>query len=207
MQRRHFSRLLSRAGLGLWSGLLLGGALLGCGGVPLKALPRLMQMPNQLLGANPDEFRVALQVDARLAPPAGAVPLLVVQLKPKDPAAFAAFDQKLPMQLTVTSAAAQGLDAPPSGRRWLIYSLTPASQAELRRVQSLVLEAKARPGYQGGGMLGLGVEQEALAKAITDPTLARTRWETWVQVSQADGFLEVWSGTPEEIRRLAAARH
>jgi hypothetical protein len=206
MQRRHFSRLISRTCLGLGTGLLLGSALPGCGGVPLKALPRLMQMPNQLLGANPDEFRVALQVDARLAPPAGAAPLLVVQLRPKDPAAFAAIDQKLPMQLTVTSAAAQGLDAPPNGRRWLIYSLPPASQAELRRVQSLVLEAKARPGYQGGGTLGLGVEQDALAKAITDPTLARTRWETWVQVSRADGFLEVWSGTPEEIQKLAAAK-
>ena len=197
MQRRHFSRLISRTCLSLGTGLLLGSALPGCGGVPLKALPRLMQMPNQLLGANPDEFRVALQVDARLAPPAGAAPLLTVQLRPKDPAAFAAIDQKLPMQLTVTSAAAQGLDAPPNGRRWLIYSLPPASQAELRRVQSLVLEAKARPGYQGGGTLGLGVEQDALA---------RTRWETWVQVSRADGFLEVWSGTPEEIQKLAAAK-
>ena len=35
---------------------------------------------------------------------------------------------------------AKGLDAPPNGRRWLIYSLPPASQAELRRVQRLQVE-------------------------------------------------------------------
>ena len=200
MQRRHFSRLLSRAGLGLGTGLLLGSALPGCGGVPLKALPRLMQMPNQLLGANPDEFRVALQVDARLAPPAGAAPLLVVQLRPKDPAAFAAIDQKLPMQLTVTSAAAQGLDAPPNGRRWLIYSLPAATQVELQRVQDTIKQAKTTG---SGGSLGIGVEQDSLAAAVTDPILLNTRWDTWLQTRQQEGFFEAWSGTPAQLKKMA----
>lgn len=51
--------------------------LAACGGVPLHAIPRLLQMQNERLDTNPAEFVVALQVNARLAPPASVVPLLV----------------------------------------------------------------------------------------------------------------------------------
>ena len=59
-----------------------------CGGVPLRSLPRLMQLPEQLLEANPAEFRVALQVDARLVPPAGAVPFLIIKVAPRTAGEF-----------------------------------------------------------------------------------------------------------------------
>ena len=60
-------------------------ALTGCGGVPLRSVPRLLQLQSQLLEANPAEFMVALQVDARLTPPAGVVPLLVINVTPREP--------------------------------------------------------------------------------------------------------------------------
>jgi hypothetical protein len=46
--------------------------LTSCGGVPLRSVPRLLQLQSQLLEANPAEFMVALQVDARLTPQPGA---------------------------------------------------------------------------------------------------------------------------------------
>lgn len=193
--------------LSLWlCAACLGAVLAGCGGVPLRSVPRLMQLPAQLENANPTEFMVALQVDARLSPPPGAVPLLVVQLTPKTPGAFEPVHQKLPLQVGVTSAATLGLEAPPKGRRWLIYSLPPATQAELQRIQRLVRQAKADKVHPGG-TLSLGVEQDSLAAVVTDPELARSRWDTWLQTQRADGFFEVWSGTPEDIQRLAALRH
>lgn len=64
-----------------------------CGGVPLRSLPRLMQLSQQLLEANPAEFRVALQVDARLVPPAGAVPLLIIKVEPRTAGEFEAIDK------------------------------------------------------------------------------------------------------------------
>ena len=192
--------------LSLWlCAACLGAVLAGCGGVPLRSVPRLMQLPAQLENANPAEFMVALQVDARLSPPPGAVPLLVVRLTPKEAGAFEPIDRKLPLQVTVTSAATLGLDAPERGRRWLIYSLPPATQAELQRVQRLVRQAKADKAHAGGS-LSLGVEQDSLVVAVTDPALARSRWDTWLQTQRADGFFEVWSGTPEDIQRLAARR-
>lgn len=185
--------------------VLLSVWLAACGGVPLQALPRLMQLPGQLQNANPAEFMVALQVDARLSPPPGAVPLLVVRLAPKTSGTFEAIDEKLPLQVTVTSAATLGLDAPGPGRRWLLYSLPPATQAELQRIQRLMRQAKADKEHPGG-TLSLGVEQDSLAAAVTDPALARSRWDTWLQMQRADGFFEIWSGTPEDIQRLAARR-
>lgn len=176
-------------------------ALAACSGVPLRSLPRLMQMPGQLLDANPAEFMVALQVDARLVPPPGAVPMLAIELTPRDPAAFEAVNKKLPLQLSVASAATLGLEAPPLGRRWLIYSLPAATQAELQRIQATVRQAKANPNYKSGGSLGIGVEQDALA--VTASPLADTRWETWLQTKKADGFFEVWSGTPAQLQQLA----
>lgn len=177
-------------------------ALAGCGGVPLRALPRLAQLSSSLLVASPAEFMVALQVDARLTPPPGAVPLLVLKLTPKVAGAFEPIDKKLPMQLAVVSGATLGLGTPATGRRWLIYSLPPATQAELQRVQTTVRQAQAAPGYQRGGNLAMGVEQDSLV--TTDPALARTRWDTWLQVKRSEGFFEVWSGTLAELQKLSA---
>ncbi len=188
----------------LFSILLLCAALAACSGVPLRSLPRLMQLPSQLLEANPAEFMVALQVDARLVPPPGAVPLLAIKLTPRDPAAFEAVDKKLPLQVDVASAATLGLEAPPLGRRWLLYSMPASTQAELQRIQATVRQAKANPNYKAGGSLSLGVEQDSLAVAVTDATLAQTRWETWLQTRRADGFFEVWSGTPAQLQQAAA---
>ena len=184
--------------------LMLSVALAGCSGIPLRSLPRLVQLSESLLDANPAEFMVALQVDARLVPPPGAVPLLIVKITPRDPTAFEPIDKKLPLQLAVVSSATLGLNAPPAGRRWLLYSMPPATQAEMRRVQALVRQAQAAPEKKRGGSLSVGVEQASLA--VSDPALSRTRWDTWLQVRQSEGFFEVWSGTPEQLRRAAQAR-
>ena len=176
-----------------------GAALAACGGIPLRSLPRLAQLSGQMLDANPAHFMVALQVDARLTPPAGAVPYLLLKLTPKVAGAFEPVDKKLPLAMSSTGGATLGLDAPGPGRRWLVYSLPPATQAELQKVQAMVKLAQAQPGYQRGGSLAMGVEQNDLA--MTDPALARTRWSTWMQVKQSEGFFEVWNGTPEEIMK------
>lgn len=181
--------------------LAAGAALAACGGIPLRSLPRLAQLSGQMLDANPAHFMVALQVDARLTPPAGAVPYLLLKLTPKVAGAFDPVDKKLPLAMSSTGGATLGLDAPGPGRRWLVYSLPPATQAELQRIQATVKLAQAKPGYQRGGSLAMGVEQTDLA--VADPALARTKWSTWMQVKQSEGFFEVWNGTPEEIRRLA----
>lgn len=179
-------------------------ALSACGGVPLRSLPRLMSLQSELLVASPAEFMVALQVDTRLVPPAGAVPLLIVKLLPAQAGAFEPIDKKLPLQLSVTSVSTLGLEQPPAGRRWLIYSLPAPTQAELRRVQNTIQRAKALPNGQGAGSLSVGVEQDSLA--VTEPALASTRWDTWLQTRKQDGFYEVWSGTPDQIRKMAAGK-
>lgn len=186
-------------------GLLLAAvaSLAACGGIPLRSLPRLAEFSGQLLEADPAQFAVALQVDARLVPPAGAVPLLQIQLKPRVAGAFEPVDRKLPLALTSATAAMAGLDAPGPGRRWLVYTLPPATQAELQRVQATVRQARAQPGYQRGGTLAIGIEQKDLA--IADPALANSRWSTWVQVSRGEGFFEVWNGTLGDIRKAAEA--
>lgn len=174
--------------------------LASCGGIPLRSVPRLLQLQSQLLEANPAEFMVALQVDARMAPPPGVVPMLVIKVTPREPPAFAAIDKKLPLQLSVASGATQGLEPPPSGRRWLLYSMPAATQAELRQIQDTIKRAKA--GSQGGS-LSLGIEQDSMAAAVTDPTLAHTRWDTWLQTRKSDGFFEAWSGTPAQLKKAS----
>lgn len=182
--------------------LLASATLAACSGVPLRAIPRLMQLSGALLEAHPAEFQLALQVDARIAPLPTAVPLLKIQLQPRVAGAFEPVNKKLPLQLT-TIQAAMGLDAAPAGRRWLIYSLPPETQAELARIQRVVRRAQSQPGYQQGGHLSLGIEQTDLA--ITTPQLANTRWDTWLQVKKADGFFEIWSGTPAQLLATANA--
>ena len=183
--------------------LAIGAALAACGGIPLRSLPRLARLSDQVLGADPAHFRIAIQVDARLVPPSGAVPRLVLKLAPKVAGAFEPVDKKLPLAMGSTGGPTLGLDAPGPGRRWLVYSLPPATQAELQRIQRMVRQAPAQPGYQRGGTLSLGVEQEELA--VTAPALANTPWSTWMQVNPSEGFFEVWNGTPAEVLKAAAA--
>lgn len=179
-------------------------SLAGCSGVPIRSLPRLMQMQSDVLDMQPAEFMVALQVDQRLVPPAGAVPLLLIKVVPRATGAFEPVDKKLPLQLAVASQSTLGLDAPPAGRRWLIYSLPAATQAELRRIQGLIRQARALPNNRGSGSLSVGVEQDSLA--VTEPALVNTRWETWLQTKQRDGFFEIWTGTPAQLQKLAAEK-
>ena len=65
-------------------------------------------------------------------------------------------------------------------------------------------KAQTRPQGQGGGSLSVGVEQDSLA--TSDPTLADTRWNTWLQIRQSEGFFEAWSGTLAQLRTLAAEK-
>jgi hypothetical protein len=178
---------------------LCAATLTGCGGIPLRSLPRLVQLSDTLLEANPAEFRVALQIDERITPPASVAPKLIVQIKPRVADAFEPVDKKLPLQLSTENTA--GLDPAPAGRRWLVYSMPPGTQAELIRIQEAIRRAQALPGDKKGGSLSLGIEQTDLA--ITNPALADTRWSTWLQVRKAQGFFEVWNGTPSQLLALA----
>ena len=178
-------------------------ALGACGGIPLTALPRLSRLSGQLLEADPAELMVAVQVDARVSPPPGSAPILTIRLTPKVEGAFAPVDLRVPLMLA-TAATTTGLEPPGAGRRWWIYGLSQANQAELRKVQDMVRHAQAQPGYQRGGTLVIAMEQRELA--VTPPSLDHTRWTTWMQVSRREGFFEIWNGTPLEVRELARAR-
>ena len=80
-------------------------------------------------------------------------------------------------------------------------------QDPLQRIRRLshwlawVCMAKTDPARKSGGTLGMGVEQDSLVSAVTDPTLVNTRWETWLQTKKVDGFFEVWSGTPAQLQK------
>jgi hypothetical protein len=175
--------------------------LVGCTGIPLRSLPRLMKLQEQLLEANPSEFMLAIQVDARVTPPPGAVPILQLGIRPAVPGDFEPVDKRLPMRFAIASTNALGLATPPANRRWLIYSLPPESQEELQRLQSSFKRLRAQGGGNRGGSLALGISQEGLA--VRDPALADTRWETWLQTTRLDGFFELWSGTIADLLKQA----
>ena len=198
----------------------LAAALLGaCSGVPLTSIPKLLRLSSQLLDANPAEFRVAIQLDARMAPTPGGAPVMEVVIEPAVPGAFEVIDKKLPMRLVngqagpstatatdTTALRSFGLQAAPPGRRWLIYSFTPESQAELVRIQTAVKrrqqdkQAGSGPG-KGGGKTYIGIAQEGIA--ARDPAFANTHWESWLQTRQSEGFYELWSGTVGALLKQA----
>jgi hypothetical protein len=175
--------------------------LSGCGGIPLKSIPRLFKLQDQLLTLNPAEFMVAIQADTRMLPPVGGVPTLNIAIQPKQAGDFAPVDKKIPMQLALSNGPSLGLERPSSGRRWLVYSFPSASQAELAAIQTTFKRIKAEndaKGNKGGGTLTVGIAQENVATA--DAALDNTRWESWLQTSTKDGFFELWSGTVADIK-------
>lgn len=177
--------------------------LVACSGIPLRSLPRLVKLQSELLEANPAEFMVAIQADARMVPPPETSPLLQIAVRPAEAGVFEPIERKLPMRFAVSSAATLGLAPPPSKRRWLIYSLTPESQAELTRIQDFFKRRQSDPSHKKGGTLSLGIAQDGVASK--DPALANTRWESWLQVSRQEGFFELWSGSVTDLLQQAKA--
>ncbi len=178
-------------------------ALAACGGIPLRSIPRLMSLQETLLEANPAEFMLAIQADARMTPPAGAVPVMHIAIRPREAGAFEALDKALPMRLTVSSgnANAKTLAPAPARRRWLLYSFPPESQTELVRIQRYFKRIQAEQRGKGGGSISVGIAQDGVA--VKDPALADTRWESWLQTSTREGFFELWSGSVAELLRQA----
>ena len=179
-------------------------ALSGCGGIPLRSIPRLIKLQDQLVTLNPAEFMVAIQADTRMLPPVGGVPTLDISIRPAKVGDFEAVDRKIPMQLAVSNGPSLGLERTPAGRRWLVYSFPVASQTELATIQATFKRIKAEndaKGRKGGGTFTVGIAQQNVA--TTDPALDNTRWESWLQTSATDGFFELWSGTVKDIKAQA----
>jgi hypothetical protein len=180
---------------------VLAATLAGCGGIPLRSMPQLMALPGRLLDANPAEFMLAIQADARMTPPPGAVPVLHLAIRPREAGAFEPVELALPMRLAVSSDNADGLARVPAQRRWFLYSFPPESQAELVRVRDQFKRVQEQQKGKGGGSVSIGIAQEGVA--ARDPALADTRWESWLRTSRKDGFFELWSGTVAELLNQA----
>ena len=184
--------------------LLLAALLGACGGIPLRSMPRLLSLQTTLLEMDPGEFLLAIQADARMMPPPGAVPLMHLAIRPRVAGSFDAVDKTLPLRFRVMASdpgKATGLAPAPAGRRWLIYSFPPQSQTQLARLQQDFKRIQAQQKGKGGGSVSVGIAQDGVA--ARDPALAHTRWESWLQTSAREGFYELWSGTIEDLLRQA----
>lgn len=177
--------------------LLLPIVAAACGGIPLRSMPRLMRLKDAIFEMDPAEFMFAIQVDERMTPPAGSAPVLHLAIKPARPDGFEPIERALPMQFTQGTAGVMNLAPAPTGRRWMLYSFPPASQAELARIQNRFKQIRAEGRSTGGGSVSVGIAQEGVA--ARDPRFTDTRWESWLQTSRAEGFYELWSGTVGEL--------
>lgn len=184
--------------------LLVATLLSSCGGIPLRSMPRLMSLQSTVLEMNPAEFRLAIQADQRMMPPAGAVPEMHLVMRPREAGSFDAVDKTLRMRsMVIAGDTGRGKGLPPATarRRWLIYSFPPQSQAELARLQQHFKRIQAQQQGRGGGSIAVGIAQAGIA--AKDPALAATRWESWLQTSEAEGYYALWSGTVADLLRQA----
>jgi hypothetical protein len=182
--------------LAICASVLLG----ACGGIPIRSIPRLMNLQNELLTLNPAEFKLALQTDVQLVPIANSVPYLELLIKPEKAGGFEPYSKKLPMRFEASTSPA-GLSAAPKDRKWLTYSLSPESQIELIAVQGRIKKLMAEKSSNGGGSLAAGIHQDGLAP--NDPRFANTRWDSWLQTDSKTGFFQLWSGTVDELKATA----
>jgi hypothetical protein len=178
---------------------LLAALLAGCAGIPLGSMPRLMSLQKQLLDLDPAQFMVAIQIDARMPPPR-EVPVIELVIRPREPGMFEPVDKKLPMRIAPWPGGSRGLEPASAGRRWMVYSIPPESHAELVAVQSYFRKLQAEK-PKGGGSVAIGISQAGMP--ATDPALADTKWESWLQTSHREGFYEIWSGPVSALVKQA----
>ena len=166
-------------------------AVVACGGIPLRSLPKLSRLGATLLEADPADFAVANQVDKRMLVSADAAPVLLFKVSGGDAKSFPSLDRRLPLHLS--SDPPHTLPPPGAGRIWLVYSLTRASQQEVLRLREALRGAK----LSAGATVSVGLEQEGLA--AQNPTLASTEWSSWIRTSRDEGFFELWSGKTGDL--------
>ena len=188
-----------RGGCIAW--FVLATCLAACSGIPLMSMPKLIALQGKLLEANPEEFMIAIHADARLAPRPGSSPVLNIDIKPDAEGDFPRVKRMLGMQAADWSPRHTGLAPSGQGRKWLVYSFTPESAAELRQIQTAFRNLK---GKAKGGSVTLGISQESVA--ARNPELGNTKWESWLQATKADGFFQLWSGTLGELLAQAGPR-
>lgn len=175
--------------------------LTSCSGIPIRSIPRLAMLQSEILQANPADLMLAIQVDARMVPPIGASPFLLLTIKPAESGEFAVVDRRLPMHFTTISSGTFGLRLPEAGRRWLIYSLTLESQTEVLLIRETFKQMRTGGSKTRAGTLSVGIAQDGVAGR--DSALAHTEWSSWFQISQQEGFFELWSGTVADLLRQA----
>lgn len=178
--------------------------LAACTGVPIRSLPHLASLQAELMEGDPADLMLAIQLDARMLPDPGAVPFLLLKIKPAEAGAFPEVDRKLAMDSMTTSSSALGLEPPKPGRRWLIYSLTPATQAELLQLRESFKQIRAQAGGKRGGSISIGIEQAKVA--ASDPAFAATEWSSWLRTSRRSGFFELWTGRVADLLKHADRR-
>jgi hypothetical protein len=68
--------------------IVFAAALIACGGIPIRSMPRLLSLQEEIITLNPSDFILAIQVDQRLAPQKNASPTLELTIRPTEPSAF-----------------------------------------------------------------------------------------------------------------------
>jgi hypothetical protein len=174
--------------------------LSACSGIPIRSIPRLMNLQGELLTLNPAEFKLAVQTDSSVAPPANSVPYLELSIKPERVGGFEPVAKKLPMRFEAAKFPA-GLSPAAKDRQWLTYSLSAESQIELMALQVRIKKLMAEKASNGGGSIAVGIHQDGLAP--NDPRIANTRWDSWLQTDNRSGYFELWSGTVADLKAAA----
>lgn len=180
--------------------LMLVNFISACGGIPLHSIPKLIRLQSDLLVADPAEFMLAIQTDERMTPPPDSPPKLILSIKPAESGAFQAIDKQLPMHFSIATSNKLGLPTPSAKRKWLIYSLTGESQKQLTAIQTYFKNLQQQ---KLGGSLSVGIAQEGVA--VKEPAFADSEWQSWLRLSQQDGFFELWSGTIADLLKQAKA--
>lgn len=168
-----------------------------CSGVPLRSIPKLINLQHEILTADPADFMVAIQTDENMVPPKEASPSLILKISPRQAGDFDRLENNIPMQFTIVSANTMGLEAPPAKRKWLIYRLPEKSQADLIAIQQHIKRLQAQGKTRNGVNIAMGIAQEGVA--VRDPAFSKTKWDSWIQVSRQQGFYELWSGSIAEL--------
>lgn len=169
------------------AGILVLGA---CAGVPLRTLARLRTLrPDDLLAADPREFGVALDVDARVKAASGRSPVVDLALRPVEESAFAPLVQVLACEPETAVPRDLGLPKPRSGRHWIAYRLAEPSAHDLAIAQSKIREIRER---KRPATLSVSVRNDWIAEVY--PAALGSEVSTWVRMKRAEGYFELWSG-------------
>jgi hypothetical protein len=172
----------------------------GCAGVPLLTIAKMATLnPQDVIMGDASQYMIAFDVSSAVKTKSEHVPSIMIESRPNVAGDFPIFERALAFEEVKAGVAIPNLKPASSGRKWIVYRLSPTGREGHADFLRYVESVKNRPNKLGGVSLNMAIPLDFLAEIM--PRTNDDHVEALVQLKASSGFIKLWSGNANTLKR------